>query len=130
MASMPAASAIWASRIFSAKVFCQRSGTVVAARPLEQLEPKTASLNRLPPNMVGLRSTSITSLSPPLRPCRPSRVLYPRAPPDDPTLAQPVPPVEPQHQSHDAAAPPWPGACVLSPWRAPHRVTPGATPTP
>src|SRR5262245_54560412 len=63
MASIPAASAIWASRIFSSKVFCQRSGTVVAARPLEQLEPKTASLNRLPPTMVGLRSTSITSLS-------------------------------------------------------------------
>src|SRR5712691_1450820 len=31
MASRPAASAIWASRIFSAKVFYQRSGTVVAA---------------------------------------------------------------------------------------------------
>src|SRR5262247_3068998 len=63
---MPAASAIWASRIFSSKVFCQRSGTVVAARPLEQLEPKTASLNRLPPNMVGLRSTSIEA---PQEPC-------------------------------------------------------------
>jgi hypothetical protein len=34
-------------------------GAVVAARPREQLEPKTASLNRLPPNMVGLRSISI-----------------------------------------------------------------------
>src|SRR5215510_13477415 len=47
--------------MFSAKAFCQRSGTLVAARPLEQLDPKTASLNRLPPNMVGLRSTSMQS---------------------------------------------------------------------
>jgi hypothetical protein len=47
-------------------------GTVVAARPLEQLEPKTASLNRLPQNMVRLRSTSMHWLLPPACPRHPS----------------------------------------------------------
>src|SRR5262250_1704126 len=96
MASMPAASAICASRILSSKVFCQRSGTVVAARPLEQLEPKTASLNRLPPTMVGLRSTSITSLSLPrfahlsrLKACTSGRPCWPYSIPAWP--ACPVP---------------------------------------
>src|SRR5437667_3020894 len=60
MHSMPISSDSRARRTLSSNVFCHRSGTFVAARPLEQFEPKTASLNRLPPAMVGLRWVIMT----------------------------------------------------------------------
>src|SRR5271156_1025257 len=63
MHSIPISSDIRARRTFSSNSFCQRSGTLVAARPLEQLEPNTASLKRLPPNMVGLRSAAMAPLA-------------------------------------------------------------------
>jgi hypothetical protein len=49
MKSMPAASAMRASRRLSGQVPDQRSGTFVTARPDEQFAPNRPSLSRLPP---------------------------------------------------------------------------------
>src|SRR5262245_51213699 len=47
MNSMPARSAIWASRTQSGQLPHQRSGTIVTARPEAQLAPNRPSLSRL-----------------------------------------------------------------------------------
>src|SRR3954447_24686442 len=69
MKSIPAASAMRARRKQSGQLADQRSGTLVAERPEEQLAPNTPSLSALPLYMAmrsamdAVRASTVTSLS-------------------------------------------------------------------